>query len=394
MNGGESDVEKTVTEIWYSTLLSEGTYQCLRASLLELTGLTSAENLLSNTAGLIRVEELQFQQLQDVWKTWLGLRVTGTKWIRKQREELMKTQLYSPYTENVPAQHAASAKRWIEQGVFKRTPGPTFAENPTMTGVDSKARYAPYSYSVPESVFPFSGWDYQQVKKFKSCNCLVTMYGDYIECILRNTLKMFSKKQISVQVILSDCMDIQQHLEVNTLYDRILTSNLMDYVFLPNLLKLCSEMLNHDNDQATIITETILWSDSIMPEGDVSWPPNMTRLPKLTKIASEDTKRSFFANDGGISVREYLDNSREFLNYLRAMFYAYRLHKVAESKSTGTKSTIPGIKELANEFKLQLRDGIRNENRIVFYKPAINRRRVNFMMGRERFLEWIPLKKE
>ena len=387
-----------MVEIWYSTILSEETYQRLHTSLLELTGLTSAENLQSNTAGLMRVEESQFQQLQDVWKTWLGLRVTGTKWIRKQREDMMKTevQLHSSYIENIPVQHAVAAKIWMEQGVFRRTPGPAFAENPTMTGVDSKARYAPYSYSIPPNVFPFSGWDYLQVKKFKNCNCLVTMYGDYIECVLRNVLKRLSKQQISIQVILSDCMDVQQHLEVNTLYDRILTSNLMDYVFLPNLLKLCSEMLNHDNDHATIITETMLWSEAIMPEGDFSWPLNLARLPKFTKIALEDTKRTLFANDGGISVREYLDNSREFFNYLRAMFYAYRLNKVAKSKTTGgsEKSTIPGIKELANEFKLHLRDGIRNENRIVFHKPAINRRRVNLIMGRERYLEWIPLKKK
>jgi hypothetical protein len=76
------------------------------------------------------------------------------------------------------------------------------------------------------------------------------------------------------------------------------------------------------------------------------------------------------------------------------MFYAYRLKRVGGSGYTHDKPTIPVIKELGNEFQLRLRDGIRNENRIVFFRPAINRRRVTIVSGMERYLEWIPMQKK
>ena len=383
-----------MTEIWYSTLLSEETYKLLCKSLEDLVNITSAHDLQLKTGSLIGVDDTQLKQLQDVWKSWLALRVQGTNWIRKQREKQVKSNLEyvawnAAYIQNVPVQHANGLKKWIEDGVFKRSESQTFAENSTLTGADHTARFAPYSYQVQPELVPFAGWDYLQVKKFKSSSCLVTMYGEYIECILRNFMDKLSKQQVSFQIALCDCMDIKQHLEEDTVYDRILTSNLMDYVFLPNLLNLCSQKLNHDNHHATIVTETMLWSDVIMPEADIKFPPKNLQIPKLVKIALEDTKRSLFANDAGTSVIEYLDNSWEFFSYLRAMFYANCLKK---DRKGGAK--IPIIKELGNEFQLQLRDGIQNENRIVFFRPAINRRRVTIVTGRERFLEWIPMQKK
>lgn len=318
----------------------------------------------------------------------------GTNWIQKQREKELKSDIEyvarnAAYIQNVPVQHANTLKKWLEDGIFKRSESSTFAENPTLTGTDRTARFAPYSYQVQPGLVPFAGWDYLQVKKFKSSSCLVTMYGEYIECILRNFMERLSKQQVSFQVALCDCMDIKQHLEEDSVYDRILTSNLMDYVFLPSLLDLCSQMLNHDNHHATIITETMLWSEEIMPAADVKFPPKNLLIPKLVKIALEDTKRSSFANDGGTSVIEYLDNSWEFFSYLRALFHANCLKKDGKGGAT-----IPVIKELGNEFQLQLRDGIQNENRIVFFRFAVNRRRVTIVSGRERYLEWIPMQKK
>ena len=307
------------------------------------------------------------------------------------KSDMKELERNSQYIDNVPAEHTNAARKWIDDGVFKRTDGPLFAENPTLTGVDCASRYAPYSYGIPPGHYPFSGWDYLQVKKFKSSSCLVTMYGDYIECILRKFMKALSKEQVSFQIVLCDCTKIKEHLEEGTVYDRILTSNLMDYLFLPKVLKLCSQMLNHENNKSTIITETMVWSRDVMPDADIGWPINMQQLPKLLKIACEDTKRALIMDGDCIKVREYMDNSCEFLNYLRALFYAYRLKKVEECESSNRKPTIPVIKELGNEFKLRLRDGIRNENRIVFFKPAVNRRRVTYVSGMERYLEWVPL---
>ena len=56
-------------------------------------------------------------------------------------------------------------------------------------------------------------------------------------------------------------------------------------------------------------------------------------IPKLTKIASANTRRSSFAEDAGTSVIGDLDNSFEFFSYLRALFYADRLKKDAKSRA-------------------------------------------------------------
>ena len=216
------------------------------------------------------------------------------------------------------------------------------------------------------------------------------MFGDYIECILRSFKKKLSKQQISFQVVLCDCMDFKQHLETNTLYDRILTSNLMDYIILPSLLKLCSEVLNHSSTHASIITETLLWTDEFCPT-DMSQAFKM----KMLKVAKADVKHyPYSQNDHPASIQEYIDDSCDFYNYLRALFYAYKSREgMVTECNTSKQLTIPILKELGKEFQLRLRDCLRNENKIVFSKLSANRRSVNYVDSDERFLEWIPLQK-
>jgi hypothetical protein len=322
--------------------------------------------------------------------------VQGTDWILRQRVENMRkyesTYRFDPqFVQTIPKQHAATAKKWIKDGDFRRThmEMPGFAENPTLTGYAPTLVDGPYSYAVQWDGLPFCGWDYLQVKKFKNSSCLVTMYGEYIEYILRRFKNTLLKDQVKFQVVLCDCMDIKQHQETNTFYDRILTSNLMDYIILPVLLKLCSEILNHSNTCATIITETLTWA------GDFGQPIRSSKS-KLTKIAEADVKRyPDFENDHPTVTNflEYVDDSWDFCNYLRALFYSYLLKKrMLTGDSTQLK--VPVIKELGDEFKLRLRDCFRNENKIVFFKMAANRRTVSSIEGDERFLEWIPLHKD
>ena len=314
---------------------------------------------------MINIEATHLKKLQDVWEKWFLLHVQGTHWIQKQRFDYMakcelKYRFQSKYIQNIPKQHASTATKWLDDGDFRRidVEMPAFAGNPTLTGYDQSSRDGPYSYAV-EWAGPFYGWDYVQTKKFKDSSHLVTMFGDYIEHILRKFKNMLSKQQVSFQIVLCDCMDIKQHLQMNTLCDRILTSNLMDYIILPSLLKLCSEMLNHSNNCATIITETIMWRDYFCA-----------------------TLKS---------VEEHIDDSRDLYNYLRAVFYAYQ-----SKTGMGTECTLEQlkVKELGKEFQLRLRDCLRNENKIVFFKLSASRRGVNYIEDDQRFLEWIPLHKE
>ena len=397
---GNSEVVKMVTELWYSIPLSEQTYKYLAKTLEELIDIRSAEDLKSRTSELINIAEDHLKKLKGVWKRWLHLRVKGTDWILRQRIENMrkyesKYKFDPGYIQTIPKRHAISARKWIEDGDFRRTDleVPAFAENPTLTGYDHG--YHPssvdglYSYAVQWDGLPFCGWDYLQTKRFKDSSCLVTMFGEYIEHILQRLKNTLSKNQVKFQVVLCDCVHIKNHLETNTHYDRILTSNMMDYIILPVLLELCSHLLNHSNSCATIITETLTWA------GDFGQPIRSSKS-KMIRIAEADVRRYPGFENGHpkpAGFQEYVDDSWDFCNYLRALFNAYQLKKRMATQDS-TRLKVPITKELGKEFKLRLRDCFRNENKIVFFKMSANRRTVSSVEGDERFLEWIPLDKE
>ena len=336
-------------------------------------------------------------------------KVKGTTWIQKEREIQFKMNPTSydgrrTYFTAIPQQHVKSAKKWMEDGLFLRSDMPAFAENPTLTGYNiNKGRPAySYSYCIGSDILPFTGWDYLEVKKFKHVSSLITMYGAYIENVLRAVMKKLSTKQVSFQVILCDCLGIEKYVEEETKYDRILTSNLMDYIILPRLLKICSRKLNHENLFATIVTETHNWTRdfcTVLPEADfgssATMSPNMfSQFIRLEKTALEDTNNPQQV-EGANSVREYLDNSTEFIDFIRALFHAYSIRKGRNDDADSIENPkIPTFKVLGNEFQLKLRDGFRNENRIAVFKMAINRRRVTMTKGIERVLEWVSLYSE
>ena len=304
------------------------------------------------------------------------------------------------YFKAIPQQHVKSARKWMEDGLFLRSDMPAFAENPTLTGYNITKGPTAYSYSycIYADILPFTGWDYLEVKKFKHVNSLITMYGAYIESVLRAVMKKLSTKQVSFQVILCDCLGIEQYIQEETKYDRIITGNLMDYIFLPRLLKISSRKLNHINPCATIVTYTQNWTRDFCPEADAQ----SLRSPdcfQLLVMGLEDANNPQQVGSGN-GIREYLDNSAEFVDFIRALFHAISVKKGWDEKRCDDDAgpteipKVPTVKVLGNEFQLKLRDGFRNENRIAVFKMAVNRRRVTMITGMERVLEWVSLHSE
>ena len=142
-----------------------------------------------------------------------------------------------------------------------------------------------------------------------------------------------------------------------------------------------SNKLNRDNSYATLVTESLNWI-RFCPDADVT----VKKSACLIKAVMQDTNDSRLISDGKTNFREYFDNSNEWQEYLRALFYLYR-----SRYGTGSfkSSKLPLLNDFGNEFQLRLRDGPRNENRIVFFKRAINRRRVTMVSGLERYMEWV-----
>ncbi|XP_028390689.1 uncharacterized protein LOC114515601 [Dendronephthya gigantea] len=385
----DRSVSKVVTEIWYSLSLSEKTYNYLHQTLQGLLRLQSAEDMKTATDGIIHLNEEHFRKFRDVWARWLEMRVEGTSHIRKQREKAMNADLGSfggriNYYNCIPKEHVPSAMEYMEKGVFNRTQNCSFAENPTLTGPPMFGN--DLTYCCPTSVLPFVGWDYVEVEKSTYSKSLVTMFGNYIEEKLERFMEKLAARQVRFDIILGNCMNIEEFLTEEEKYDRIFTSNLMDYILLPELLRLYSGRLNRNNPHTTLITETQNWVN-FCPAADVDSMSIFEQRASFGETALRDTNDPKFANDVGTTFREYLDNSRELQDYLRALFYADRKRQKC---GTSTPSKVPNFRELGNEFQLRLRDGFRNENRIVFLKPAVNRRRVTMITGLERNMEWVP----
>ena len=74
-NAGEPGVEKIVTELWHSLLLSQHTYKYLLVCLRELIDCVHAQDLTNKTAGLLRITDAHLQELKKVWIKWHNLRV-------------------------------------------------------------------------------------------------------------------------------------------------------------------------------------------------------------------------------------------------------------------------------------------------------------------------------
>ena len=350
---------------------------------------SSDKDLKANTKGLVLMRDDHLNELKTVWKTWLDLPVMKTTWIQKQRQQGIESDPGNErgrraYFYSIPSEHVNSAKKWLKSGLFCESKIPLIAENPTLTGCPLKLKGCPFSFISPPDILPFTGWDYLQVKKFTHRDSLVDMYRIYIEDVLKRFKRKLDPDFIQFKIVLGNFMEIDQFLEPKVKYDRILTSNLADYIPLPHLLKSCSEKLNHCNPYATIVTEIQNWSRHC-PGADVfGMSPFCVR--KLDLVAKEDTNNpTLVMKGGGISIREYINNSNHFLEYLRASFYAF---------SSPEHPKLPSPKTLGNDFQLELRNYLRNENRLVFFKLAVNCRRPTMVSGVERALEWKTMKKK
>ena len=95
---------------------------------------------------------------------------------------------------------------------------------------------------------------------------LPEMFSTYLSYIMNKCIDKMRSGRVKLQVILCDCMMIDQFLPVDLRYDRIATSNLSDYISLPSLLTKFKEYLNVSNSHSVLMTEMHNWVDDYLPE--------------------------------------------------------------------------------------------------------------------------------
>lgn len=108
--------------------------------------------------------------------------------------------------------------------------------------------------------------------------------------------------------------------------------------------------------------------------------------PAYIEAVLRDTNNPLLLQAGPNSYREYHNVIPEFQLYLRAAHIESRSDN--ELSSFEKRNKLPSIKAIVTALGLELRDYVRNENKVFPFKWAVNCRRVTRMKGYEFALEW------
>lgn len=330
----------------------------------------------------------QFSELKKVWRTWIELSAKKGSCVTEMRkaafdkneevEGVMKNYLIA-----IPQNHKKSVEMWRAEGIFTSQceASSLTRENMTFTGSSFKkleSSEEDYNFSLCPCVLPFQGWDYEEVRKTGLDDSLPKMYGVYLRKILLKCVERLC--EVKLHIALSKCLQIKPYLPSGLSYDRITTSNLCDYISLTSMLTQFKAYLNQNNSYSILITETINWQVIFFQETCAKILGSIIDS-RYDEAVLEDTKIPSLLEAGLHSYREYHSVIPEFQLYLRAA--------LIESLSSLEKTnTLPSIKVIVTTLGLELRDYVRNKNRVFPFKWAVNCRRVTRMKGFEFALEW------
>ena len=377
--------------IWYSLCISEEDFSSLLSSLQDLV----TTELGTLTKHVMEISADQLSRLRDVWVKWLRLAKRKGPWVAELREEALSRDLgreggIETYLRAIPKEHRISAQQFFDTGIFPSTGNAEELgwQNPTLTGHGYQwlSFVSEYHYSIPSDGLPFTGWDFNAIKKSCHVDSLPEMYSIYLSQIIHKVVGKLRKNQVKFQFILADIRNIETLLPASRKYDRITTSNLWDYCSLTGLLTKFKGHLNGTNPHAVMLTETQNWVRDFMPEM-VHVLPQLWGIDDLILKALKDTQNPELANSSGMSaIIEYFNITSEFLMFLRASLLTSSTDK--DLASFKRKNKIPSVKSLVGSLGLHLRDFTRNENTVFPFKWALNCRRVTMLRGFERTLEW------
>ena len=335
-----------------------------------------------------------FKALKRVWQTWFDLSSRKGAWVTEGRGRMFARDAGAGYgihsfLAEIPQEHRLSAREWFENGILlpkKSRKGAEKRENVTLTGSNGLNASEPdvaFNYCIPSDCMPFGSWDYRDAKAFCAISSLLEMYSKYVDHVLAACATRLVSGQVKLHCILSDCLDMQPFLPDGLAFDRVLTTNLSDYIPLTTLLELGRPLLNRANPSAVIVTETFNWFNH-NPEIQIKILMESALHVHAEKVL-QDTGSAAIANSQGKNgFIEYYDLSPEFLRYIRACLLSSDLNIASRGKRL-----LPSSKAMALKHGLVLRNFLRNENRVFPFRWPMNCRRVTQLSGFERAFEWV-----
>ena len=377
-----------MTQIWYSLRLSDMDYRLVISRLQELVEASSLEEL---TKGTMKMNQDQFQRLVEVWRTWIDLSTRQGDWITEARNKGFTSfdaqEGMDLYLKEIPKKHKESASDWFANGILspKKSRKELLQENFTLTGSDFQLNRnkGAFSYLIQSSVLPFAGWDYDEVRQWGQSASLLKMYSEYVSHLLKKSALKLATGRVKFHFLLCNCMEIARFVPQGCRFDRVTTSNIADFVPLPNILDTYKPLLNVCNPFSVIITEFLNWS--VYTDVEIELLKRAHFMPKSDSFRQkvlEDTKNPAIAYSRAYqSFVEYHDHSGKFIQFLRAA--------VLVSKSPDERNRRRMWKSVADYNGLVARNFNRCQNRVFPAKWMLNCRPVSLLNGFERAVEWI-----
>ncbi|XP_022102257.1 uncharacterized protein LOC110985506 [Acanthaster planci] len=396
-------IASSLATIWYSVLISRSDYDLIKVTLQELVQ-ASPEDLLALTQGMVTVSVADLRYLREVWEGWLRLncdRKAGHSIrLQQQRKCTFDRDIQAiiglpQYLNRLSQKDAKFMKDWFDHGLFlpkqiRHKNRSLDFDNPTLTGrklpnvlIKTPKEYD-FEYCIRTDQTPFMVWDCLRVDEFTEGSQLSVMarYHAYVTNLLQQVIAFISQGRLTVGVFLAHCLDFpNHHLTLNLpLYDRIFTSNLLDYVGLCTLLNVFKPLLNHDNRHSCIVTQTMNWIGSHTPQADVQRlaPAEVHRYQGMCR---EDTGFDARLCQDINNHREYYSNIHWFLAYLRAA-------TMAGGVGTPDMDHVPKLNEVMHYGGLRMRDFRKGLNKLMPFQYRVNARRVTMVDGHERNVEW------
>ena len=360
-----------------------------------LEELVATHDLKTLTSDVMNVADPgHLSDLKKVWRTWIELSTKKGRWMTEMRkaafaEDGAVEEVMHNYLRAIPPNHRESVELWRAEGIFTSQceASSLTRENMTFTGshFTFKNSKGDYDFSSRPCVLPFQGWDYQEVSKTTFDDSLPKMYGVYLSKILHKCVERLGRGEVKLHIALCNCLQIEPFLPSELSYDRITTSNLCDYISFTSILSQFKAKLNSNNSHSVLITEIIKWQVGFFPKIGTKILRSSDD-PAYKEAVLQDTNNPSLLQAGANSYREYHNVIPEFQMYLRAALLESRIDN--ELISSEKRNILPSIKAIVAALGLELRDYVRNENKVFPFKWAVNCRRVTRMKGYEFALEW------
>ncbi|KAJ8033567.1 hypothetical protein HOLleu_23856 [Holothuria leucospilota] len=391
-----------IASVWLSLRLSTEDFAILRETLSTLITMDPVL-IRTKTDGLIDISMASFTTLREVWMGWKRLQCfighTHCIQLGEERNEMLRsissdTETFLEYLTSVHPRHVPSIKKWYKDGIIvssKHQDTKLKYYNPTFTGrskdyscrvKELKPRNINFIYCVAANCVPFQIWDYLDMFPICAMDSITSMCHAFtVHCII-NTMGMMTENRLKFNIITENFLHLGSRLPKyeNFEFDRIYTSDLIDYYGTAGVLKPLEPLLNKYNPCAALITETENWTD-FMEEAD--FPSDSLERLELLKVTMIDNKHKQDKCIPRDFQREYYNNTSHFINFLRGAW-------LAESENTDSigHMTLPIWSEFAACQNLILRDFSKERNHVLAFKERVNARAINMIRGSVRTLEW------